>query len=296
MSCVKKTWLRAVLVAVPLVFGLGCTVRDYFGEFAQAPTAAYWFEQGAVTLAGRVNDVLGEGWNGERMLHGTGDEGQVFLDTRLWSDWPQVRFLTADVQAVTLRLEGAIGERPVAVFAWPYDDWKRSWTLLPAPAEIVVERGPLSQGDVDPEPYLTYLAFYGAPVHLEVPAEARFSGGVEFLGASVVAHEGNVVRIRIRWRTTTSLTEDYTIFLHYLRDGERIAQADSGAAYGYYPTSQWRVGDVVNDDHDVILPGDPAPGRDRLRFGFWNPETGGVLELLDESGNPVADWMEVDVE
>jgi hypothetical protein len=32
-----------------------------------------------------------------------------------------------------------------------------------------------------------------------------------------------------------------------------------------------------------------------LRFGFWQPETGAVLHLLDEAGNPAADWIEVPV-
>jgi len=296
MRYAKSVWLRSMLMIVPLLFGLSCTVRDYFGEYAQAPPAAHWFEQGAVTLAGRVNGFLGSGWDGERMLHGVTDDRQVFLDARLWSDWPQVQFLVAEPQAVILGLDGERRSDSVAVFAWPYEDWRRAWTLLPTPAEIVVERGPLSRGDVDPEPYMTYVAFYGTSPDVESPAMARFSGGIELLGIRVLPIEEDGVRVRIRWRATAELEEDYTIFLHYLRDGERIAQADSGAVYGYYTTSQWNVGDIINDDHDVLGIGNPMPGHDSLLFGFWRPESGATLYLLDESGNPAADWIEVDIE
>jgi len=116
--------------------------------------------------------------------------------------------------------------------------------------------------------------------------------------SSLTRGEGEGIRVRIRWRATAPLAEDYTVFLHYLRDGERVAQADSQPAGGYYPTTVWRPGDVVNDDHyvDVEDIGAPCPGHDVLLFGFWQAESGAALYLLDEAGNPAGDWIEVPVE
>jgi len=102
--------------------------------------------------------------------------------------------------------------------------------------------------------------------------------------------------VRLRWRATAPLAEDYTAFLQYLRDGERIAQADSQPAVGRYPTTLWRPGDVVNDDHYVEGTGAPLPGHDVLLFGLWQSESGAVLYLLDEAGNPAGDWIEVPVD
>ncbi len=317
---------RFVILVFPLLFGLGSTARAYFGDYARDPTTGYWFERGAVALAGRINGFLGVGWDGERMSRGAeeqeskgaGADRRAYLDPALWEEWPQVRFLVAAPEAVKVGLEGEPQGGSVAVFAWSYGDWQRAWTLLPAPAEVTVEEGPLSQGDRDPEPFTTYLAFFATPPAPAIPALAHFSGGVELLGVEVtpageytpplaggdvgggdapplVGGDGGGVRVRIRWRATAPLAEDYTVFLHYLRDGERITQADSRPAGGHYPTTVWRSGDVVNDDHYVEGIGAPLPGHDALLFGLWQPESGAMLYLLDEAGNPAGDWIKVSV-
>jgi hypothetical protein len=186
------------------------------------------------------------------------------------------------------------GAESVAAFAWPYTDWEWVWSILPAPAEVTVDPGPMSQGDRDPEPYRTYVAAYGAMPDPSIPSAARLADGVEFLGAELTPHDGYVL-VRLRWRATEPLDTDYTVFLHFLRDGELIGQHDSPAAGGLYSTGRWRSGDVVNDDHVIEGVGQVLPGRDSLRFGFWQPDSGAVLSLLDEAGNPAADWVEIPV-
>ena len=304
---------RSALVVLPLLFGLVSTGRAYFGEYSSAPMAGYWFERGAAALAGRVNAFLGQGWNGKQMIHGDPDEKLIYLDSVLWEEWqPQLRFLVARPEVViggleeepTSNVQRPTSNLPVAVFAWPYGDWQRAWDLLPSPAEITVEEGPFSQGDRDPEPFTTYLAFFAVAPDPTAPAFARFTGGVELLGIEAtpvgtdrhpLPGENGAIQVRLRWRANAPLTDNYTVFLHYLRDGELVAQADSQPAEGHYPTALWQSGDVVNDDHYVAGIGAPLPGRDVLRFGFWHPESGAVLHLLDEMGNPMGDWIEVPV-
>ncbi len=290
---------RWFVVALFIASGLASTVWAYFGDYACDPMTGYWFEDGAVALAGRINEFLGQGWN-----RGAGDQkgggAKVYVDPVLWEEWPQIRFLAAVPEAIEVGLEPATDLRSpfsgVAVFAWPYGNWQRAWALLPVPAEIIVEEGPLSQGDRDPAPYTTFVAFFAFPTDTTTPALARFSGGVEWLGAEVTPTNDGRLRVRLRWRATAPLAEDYTVFLHYLRDGERIAQADSRPAGGFYPTTRWQPGDVINDDHFIAGAGAPQPGRDTLLFGFWQPESGARLYLLDEAGNPAGDWIEVAVE
>ena len=318
------------IVHCVILVGLSSTAWAYFGDYARNPMTGYWFERGAVALTGRVNGFLGTGWDGERMLYASFGEvaqtfqsgtRQVYLDPVLWEQWPQVRFLVASPDALTIGLEREpisnlqpptsnlqppASNLQTAVFTWPYDDWQQAWALLPTPAEVTVEEGPLSQGDRDPEPYTTYRAFFAAPPDLAAPALARFSGGVELLSAAVTPVSGDSfplvggnkegVQVRLRWRATALLAEDYTVFLHYLRDGERIAQADSRPAKGYYPTTMWHPGDVINDDHHVEGVGAALPGHDVLLFGLWQPESGVVLYRLDEAGNPAGDWIEVPVD
>jgi hypothetical protein len=306
MGVLRLRW-GLPLACLLLLPSLWLTSTDYFHDYARDPMNSYWFERGATILAARINGFLGEGWDGERMVRGGGEDQRAYVDEGLWEEWPQVRFLVATPEAVELGLEGErTSDGRVAVFAWPYEDWQRAWALLPAPAEVTIEEGPLSQGDRDLAPHLTYVAFYATPPDPAIPALARFSGGVELLGATVLPGEGDppsrpvpealTLRVRLRWRATEPLADDYTVFLHYQRDGERIAQADARAAAGYYPTTVWRPGDVINDDHYVTEVGAPSPGHDVLLFGLWEPETGTKLHLLDQAGNPLADWVELPVE
>jgi 4-amino-4-deoxy-L-arabinose transferase-like glycosyltransferase len=292
----RRPRLQVAVVGLVLLFGVGSTTWAYFGAYARDSMTGYWFERGAVALGGRINGFLGAGWDGERMLHGEPGERQAIVDRGLWEVWPQVRFLVAAPEAVSVGLAGEPRQDPTGLFVWPYDEWQRAWEFLPTPAEVSVEEGPLSQGDLDPEPFTTYLAVFASAPDPSEPLQARFSGGVELLGVAVTPVGPDRLRVRVRWRATAPLAENYTVFFHYLRDGERIAQADGRPAGGRYPTTVWRPGDVVNDDRFITGVGEPLPGRDTVLFGFWNPATGAALTLLDEAGNPAGDWIVVPVE
>lgn len=305
--------VTVLAVGLELVGG----ARAYFGPYAHNPTTGYWFERGAVALGADINRFLGVGWSGEAspFTPTAGPEGGVYLDPMLWEDWPQVRFLVAAPERVWVGLEarpeppcevgrltgtqcgpGTESEwRPTAVFLWPYGDWTRAWALIPRPADITVLEGPLSQHDRDTEPFTTYLAFLATRPDPDAPPLARLSGGVEFLGATVVPREDGAVWVRLRWRATAPLAGEYAVFLHYRRDGQTVAQGDSPPAQGRYPTPLWQPGDVLNDDHIVPAIGRPQPGRDELVFGLWNPQTGEYLSVLDEAGNPAGVEIRVPV-
>jgi hypothetical protein len=278
----------AVVISVSLI----STATAYFGDYARAEMPAYWFEEGAEMLAGQVNGFLGGGWDGEQMLHGEPEGRDVYIEPVLWEAWPSVRFLVARSPSVKLLPSDqpwpAVGSGPAAIFLWPYADWERVWAMLNNPAEIRVQKGALSQGDRDPEPYTTYLSFTVTPIETRPPALARFQGGVELVGATMgFVDQG--VQLELVWYATARLKDDYTVFVHYQRGGERVAQADGQPAAGHYPTRRWRSGDLVHDDHSITLPYSPDPSRDQIIVGLYRPEDGQRLALLDGAGNPIGD-------
>ncbi len=290
-------YLRWALAAIPLLIGLTSTAWAYFGQYAHDPTTAYWFEEGAAALGGRINRFLGTGWDGERMLHGNPGTQRVYVAQELWSKWPQARFLVARSEWVVATLNTCPGSTTgdeVAVFAWPYDQWQQAWRLLPLPAEISVEEGPLSQGDNDPQPYTTYVAFLAAPPPPETAPLARFGDSLELVTAQTIEQPQGGVLVRLRWHAAAMVPRNYTVFVHYLRDGELLAQADGPPASGYLPTAIWRTGDVIDDDHYVEID-NPLPGRDTLRIGLWQPQSGEVLPLVDQAGSSVGEWIIIPV-
>jgi 4-amino-4-deoxy-L-arabinose transferase-like glycosyltransferase len=281
-----------VLRFTPLVVlgvALFSTTIAYLGRYAHSDMAGYWFEDGAVALAGQVNRFLGSGWDGERMLHGQPGERVVYVESLLWREWQAIPFLVADSSAVRLLPDDqdwpAVGDGPAAIFVWPYGDWQRVWPALGSPIEIRVQEGALSQGDRDPEPYRTFLAFYVTPVETAPPALARFAGGVELVGVALGPTDGGA-QVELQWRATAPLPDDYTVFVHYLRDGERVGQHDAQPAGAHYPTRRWQPGDLVHDEHVIPLDLSPDSARDALRIGLYRVSDGQALDVLDAAGNP----------
>ncbi len=296
---VEPKFARRLLGSVPLVLwlvGLTLTANDYFVRFAADPLAYHWFEGGAVALAGEMNAFLDRGWDGQRMLRGSDSGRVVYVDPSLWSSWSAVPFLVPPEQVRFLPVsgEGVDAHGGVAFFVWPYREWEPDvLPYLPHPAYLSFRAGPKAQGDKDPEPFTAALRTAAEP-RPPVPAPlARFERGIA-LQAALVAPTEDGARVRLWWDAVAAPGGPYTVFVHYLRDGERIAQDDAQPGRGHLPTTLWQPGDLILDEHP--LPGiDPLLGRDRLRIGLYHSDTGEGLSILDAAGNPTGGWVELTV-
>jgi hypothetical protein len=83
-------------VTLALIFGLGDTTIDYFGNHAGSQYLSYNFETAAVHLATQANRFLGAGWDGTGL--GVGKNlplpgHHLYIANCLWRDWASVRFL-----------------------------------------------------------------------------------------------------------------------------------------------------------------------------------------------------------
>lgn len=99
---------------------------------------------------------------------------------------------------------------------------------------------------------------------------------------------GQEMTVTLFWHAVTAtapLNADYTVFLH-LRDAadHTVAQADAPPLQGFYRTSAWQVGEILNDTHRLTLPADLKPGPYRIIVGLYDPQTGQRLPLLDAAG------------
>lgn len=301
-----------LLPALFLAFGLGATAFDYFARYQTAPLTYHWLEGGPVAMASQVNALRGTGWNGERMLRSTTHSGsgaplRVVFDANLYAEWTAVPYLLPKSDVDFLPFEGTVPTRsdPVthtgAVFVvWPYRAWEQDiLPVLAHPAYIQVRGGPEAQGDRDPEPYsiATIIEVGSRP---EVPAAAATFEEAIILRAALVDRGASDQRgpapitVNLWWEATQPLATDYTVFVHYMRDGERIAQHDGPPGLGHLVTTSWQPGDLILDRHTL---GElvPAPERDRLRIGLYDPTTGEGLGLVDGNGAVYADAFETSV-
>jgi len=288
-----------IAVTLVLVFGLGDTIVDYFGDHAASQDLSYNFETAAVDLATQANRFLGSGWDGTGFGsggHSPSPGRHLYITDRLWQDWASVRFLVPPSPNLTILAEDAklsqVFSDEVMLIVWPYEDYCQYLSLLPAGSTIAAQEGSLERGDLDEEARLLYVTYTATPV--TIPSgepEARLEKGLTLVGHRLTAVSPQELRLSLLWQAEAEIKADYAVFVHLTRDDAILAQDDSFPAGGYYPTSLWRVGDIVSDEHTLALPEPYDPGRHRLIVGFYQLETLHRLQVLDKSGEPISDHL-----
>jgi len=123
------------------------------------------------------------------------------------------------------------------------------------------------------------------------PQKTKLGDAIYFLGYDLSAEPctaGERVKLTLYWQANAPVHEDYTVFTHLSApDGSFIAQEDGPPRDGHHPTSQWRVGEVVIDQHVWSIPEDTLPGWYQPAIGMYELSTGERLPVYDENGVPV---------
>jgi hypothetical protein len=86
------------------------------------------------------------------------------------------------------------------------------------------------------------------------------------------------ISVVLYWHGLAPMSTDYVVSVRLVAaDGTWLAQNDSWPANGLLPTSQWRQGDYVRDEHILTLPRDSSPGQYALQIVVYNSTTGVAL-------------------
>jgi len=93
------------------------------------------------------------------------------------------------------------------------------------------------------------------------------------------------LRIALFWEATAAPTIDYQVSLRLLApDDSVVLQETTRPSHNRYPTTLWSVGERVRDNHALWIPPDFPAGEYRVQ-----------VQLLDEAGEAVGDWVELGV-
>ncbi len=86
---------------------------------------------------------------------------------------------------------------------------------------------------------------------------------------------GDTFTLTLFWRAVAeSIPINYTVFVHLTgEDGQIAAQGDTPPVYGVRPTSGWRPGEVLVDEHTINVPDTVPPGRYQLWVGLYEPDS-----------------------
>ena len=96
---------------------------------------------------------------------------------------------------------------------------------------------------------------------------------------------GSSLPVTFVWDTISAPDTDYSIFIHVFdASGQRVLQFDGPPANGTFPTSLWRAGDRVNDEHVMNLPVAMLPGAYQVYIGWYDLTTLASLPASDNKG------------
>ncbi len=139
-----------------------------------------------------------------------------------------------------------------------------------------------AQLELEPEmPSLVHVlgpAMERPPLH---PRQVVLAGVMRLVGydqSPSSARPGEKLTVTLYWQPQSELDFDYTSYVHLVDEaGRGITQSDHLPGGEYYPTSQWRPGEVLRDSHGLTIPAEVEPGVYRLLVGMYQYPS---LELL----------------
>jgi hypothetical protein len=116
------------------------------------------------------------------------------------------------------------------------------------------------------------------PAAPAAPPMAQLGPAISLLSAQPSIAEPGVLQLNLTWQARQDIAGNEQIALR-LRDaaGAEWAALDTQLAYGYYPTSMWRPGEVVPDFYRLRLPAGTPPGNYTLDLSLYDPATQATL-------------------
>ena len=110
---------------------------------------------------------------------------------------------------------------------------------------------------------------------MEHRAEGQFGEAVQLLGYDLgePCDPGGKLTLTLYWRALTSPEKSYLVFVHLVDGtGKLIAQADGMPANWLRPTTTWREGEVIIDEHTLTLPPELPEDTYHLYVGLYEPD------------------------
>jgi hypothetical protein len=125
--------------------------------------------------------------------------------------------------------------------------------------------------ELSPLVHLIGPAMERPPIH---PRQIALAGIMRLVGydqSPSSARPGQQLTVTLYWQPQSEVDVDYTSYVHLVDEtGRGITQLDHLAGGDYYPTSLWRPGEVLRDDHVLTIPEDVEPGVYRLLVGMYH--------------------------
>jgi 4-amino-4-deoxy-L-arabinose transferase-like glycosyltransferase len=121
------------------------------------------------------------------------------------------------------------------------------------------------------------------------PVPTELGGEVSLVGyelAEQTVASDQILRVTLLWQSVAKAGDDYVAFVHLVDgDGRVIAQHDGEPVGGFQSTTTWQIGEMVEDNHGILIPPGTAPGEYQLVAGMYRPGSGERLLATGGGGS-----------
>lgn len=104
-------------------------------------------------------------------------------------------------------------------------------------------------------------------------SDGETNSGIQFNWAEVSGLEfrpGDVIGLAIEWEALDGIEARYKVFVHLLDgNGQLVAQRDAEPVGNLKPTDGWQSGEIVLDQHGLLIPASLPPGEYELMMGLY---------------------------
>ena len=191
---------------------------------------------------------------------------------------------------------------------YPTTEWEegevlRDWHDLTLPADMPPGAYGIFIGVLEGERLLGEMALGTTEVRsrarqftipeIQHPMKARLGEAIVFLGYDLTSQEvrGNeTLKLTLYWQALQEMDTSYTVFTHLLDEEKRIwGQMDSIPGGGKAPTLSWIAGEVIIDEHEIVVHPETPPGDYAVEIGMYAANTGERLPAYQEHEEPMGD-------
>lgn len=125
------------------------------------------------------------------------------------------------------------------------------------------------------------------------PLTATLGDTIALVGYDLITntlHPGQTFTVTLYWRAMAPIQNSYKVFVHIAAaDGTVQAQHDSAPVFDTRTTNTWRVGEMIVDEHQIVIPPEQSPGDYQLTCGLYL-DTSPLTRLpVQQMGQPVTD-------
>jgi 4-amino-4-deoxy-L-arabinose transferase-like glycosyltransferase len=290
----RAPWLGLVMVAVVLVQGGASSLLAY-QRHLHSEAVYYNYESGATQLAADINRYRGSGWQGAAPVAQVQGEAQrqVLVSDRLWAGWPSVRFLCqpgTDLIILPPAGQPSVSQPAGAnllLMLWPFEDNNAVLALLPRDRLITIREGASERGDLEVNARLLYIAVESSdPGAIPRDESIHWQQGISLIHHTIQVISPTLLLFDLYWQADQAPGIPYTVYVHLVSGESVIGQHDGPPALGYYGIERWRMGDIIQDQHYLVLQQPYDATRDRITVGIYHWPDMTHLELLDSGGQP----------